>query len=43
MLFGGTDVAKYRHEVCIIDEAGNVILQIFVDNTKTVLLNSYIT
>jgi len=34
MFYGGIDVAKYRHEICIVDESGNVILQIFVDNTR---------
>ena len=34
MFYGGIDVAKHRHEVCIMEQDGNVILQIFVDNTK---------
>ncbi|MGI6330512.1 MAG: IS110 family transposase [Zhaonellaceae bacterium] len=34
MFYGGIDVAKYRHEVCIVDEGGNVVLQIFVNNAK---------
>ena len=32
MFYGGIDVAKYRHEICIVDESGNVILQIFVED-----------
>jgi transposase len=32
MFFVGVDVAKYRHEVCITDDSGNVLLQIHMDN-----------
>jgi len=34
MFYGGIDVAKYRHEVCVVDESGNVVLQMFMNNTK---------
>jgi len=27
MFYGGIDIAKYQHEVCIVNEGGNVILQ----------------
>lgn len=27
MIYGGVDVAKYRHEVCLVDDAGDVVLQ----------------
>ena len=34
MFYSGIDVAKYRHEVCVVDESGNVVLQMFMNNTK---------
>ncbi|KUK31168.1 MAG: putative transposase [Thermoanaerobacterales bacterium 50_218] len=34
MIFGGIDVAKSRHEVCLVNDAGDVILQIHVDNNQ---------
>jgi hypothetical protein len=27
MIYGGIDVAKYHHEVCLVDDVGDVILQ----------------
>ena len=35
MYFAGVDVAKRRHEVCIIDDSGNVVLQLPVLNTHS--------
>jgi transposase len=32
MFFGGIDVAKNRHEIYIIDDAGDVVLQLYIDN-----------
>ncbi|KUK10452.1 MAG: Uncharacterized protein XD50_0531, partial [Clostridia bacterium 41_269] len=26
MFYGGVDVAKYCHEVCLVDDAGDVVL-----------------
>lgn len=34
MIYGGVDVAKYRHEVCLIDDAGDVVLQMHMDNNQ---------
>lgn len=34
MFYGGIDVAKYRHEICIQDETGNTVLQMHMDNSK---------
>ncbi|BAF58892.1 hypothetical protein PTH_0711 [Pelotomaculum thermopropionicum SI] len=34
MFYGGIDVAKYRHEVCLLDDAGNVVLQMHIDNNQ---------
>ena len=34
MFYGGIDVAKHRHEICIQDESGNTVLQMHVDNSK---------
>jgi len=34
MFFGGIDVAKHRHELCLTDDAGNVIRQMFIDNSQ---------
>jgi len=43
MFYGGIDVAKYRHEICIVDESGNVILQILWIILEMALINSFIT
>jgi transposase len=34
MIYGGIDIAKYRHEVCLENDAGNVILQLHMDNNQ---------
>lgn len=34
MVFGGIDVAKQRHEVCLTDDAGGIILQMFIENNQ---------
>ncbi len=34
MIFGGIDVAKHRHELCLTDDAGGVIRQMFIDNSQ---------
>jgi len=35
MYFAGVDVAKKRHEVCVIDDSGRVVLQLPVLNTQS--------
>lgn len=34
MFYGGIDIAKRRHEVCILDESGNKVIQMHVDNSQ---------
>jgi len=34
MIYGGIDVAKHRHEVCLVNDAGDVVLQMHIDNSK---------
>ncbi len=34
MFYGGVDVAKYCHEVCLVDDAGDVVLQMHMDNNQ---------
>ncbi|UMZ74224.1 IS110 family transposase [Natranaerofaba carboxydovora] len=34
MFFGGIDIAKHKHEVCIIDAEGNSVLSINIHNRK---------
>lgn len=34
MIFCGIDVAKQRHELCLTDDAGSIILQMFIDNSQ---------
>jgi len=34
MIYGGVDVAKYHHEVCLVDDAGDVVLQMHMDNNQ---------
>ncbi|MCR4443150.1 MAG: transposase [Peptococcaceae bacterium] len=34
MIYGGVDVAKYRHEVCLVNDAGDVVLQMHIDNNQ---------
>jgi transposase len=35
MFFAGIDVAKYRHELCLVDDNGSVVLQLHIDNSRT--------
>lgn len=35
MFFGGIDVAKYCHEICLTDSNGNVALLMSIDNRKS--------
>jgi len=35
MFFGGIDVAKHRHEVCLTDGDGNLVLQMNVNNSHS--------
>lgn len=32
MIYGGIDVAKYSHEVCLVNESGDIVLKIHIDN-----------
>ena len=34
MIFGGIDVAKQRHELCLTDDAGGIIQQMFIENSQ---------
>jgi transposase len=34
MIYGGIDVAKHRHEVCLVNDAGDVVLQTHTDNSQ---------
>jgi len=34
MIYGGVDVAKYRHEVYLVNDAGDVVLQMHMDNNQ---------
>lgn len=34
MYFAGVDIAKRRHELCVIDDSGDILLQLPVENTK---------
>ena len=34
MFFGGIDIAKHKHEVCITDAEGNQVLNIYIHNRK---------
>lgn len=34
MMFCGIDVAKHRHEFCLTDDAGNIIRQMFIENSQ---------
>ncbi len=34
MIYAGIDIAKHRHELCMIDETGKPVMQIFIENTK---------
>jgi len=43
MFYGGIDVAKYRHEICIVDESGNVISKFLWIILEMALINSFIT
>lgn len=33
MFYAGIDIAKHRHELCLVDETGKPVLQIFIENT----------
>ena len=35
MIYGGIDVAKYRHEVCLVNDTGDVVLQMYIDNNQS--------
>lgn len=34
MIFAGIDIAKHRHELCLVDETGYTVLQMFIDNSQ---------
>ena len=34
MYFAGVDIAKTRHELCVIDDSGDILLQLPLKNTK---------
>lgn len=34
MIFAGIDIAKHRHGVCLVDNGGNVVFQMYMDNSK---------
>jgi transposase len=33
MVFAGIDVAKHGHDICLVDEAGNTLLQLHIQNS----------
>lgn len=35
MIYGGVDVAKYRHEVCLVNDTGDVVLQMYMNNNQS--------
>ncbi|MGB9977337.1 IS110 family transposase [Thermovenabulum sp.] len=32
MIYGGIDVAKHSHEVCLVNESGDIVLKMHIDN-----------
>ncbi len=34
MIFAGIDVAKHRHELCLVDDTGSTVLQMYIYNTQ---------
>ncbi|WP_148866895.1 IS110 family transposase, partial [Thermosediminibacter litoriperuensis] len=32
MIYGGIDVAKHSHEVCLVNDAGDIVLKMHLDN-----------
>lgn len=34
MIFVGIDISKHRHELCMVNETGKPLLQIFIENTQ---------
>jgi len=34
MFFGGIDIAKHNHEVCVLNESGHIVLQIPIKNSS---------
>ena len=34
MIFAGIDIAKHRHELCLVDETGYTVIQMFIDNSQ---------
>jgi len=43
MYFAGVDIAKRRHELCVIDDSGDILLQLPVERTPNVALKSLLT
>ncbi len=34
MFYGGIDIAKHQHEICVLDQGGNAVLQMHFKNTQ---------
>lgn len=32
MIYGGIDVAKHSHEVCLVNDSGDIVLRMHLDN-----------